>query len=242
VRGPTASELLAVWERCAARTPAERALELLPLASPEDGNGDLGALSVGERDARLLDLRERAFGPALAAAARCGRCEELVEFSVRAEELRLNGSQPQAPLSCSADGYELRFRVPTAGDVAVASREPNAGRARRQLLERCVLEARRDGVDVQVDALPAPVTDALAARMAAADPRADVELALACPACGHEWTAAFDAAAFLWSELDAWTRRTLHDVHTLATAYGWTEAEVLALGRRRHVYLELVGG
>jgi hypothetical protein len=78
--------------------------------------------------------------------------------------------------------------------------------------------------------------------MAAADPRADVELALACPACAHEWTAAFDAAAFLWSELDAWTRRTLHDVHTLATAYGWTEAEVLALGRRRHVYLELVGG
>jgi hypothetical protein len=32
------------------------------------------------------------------------------------------------------------------------------------------------------------------------------------------------------------------DVHALASTYGWTEAEVLALGLRRELYLELVSG
>ncbi|HEX2516118.1 MAG TPA: phage baseplate protein, partial [Chloroflexota bacterium] len=37
-------------------------------------------------------------------------------------------------------------------------------------------------------------------------------------------------------------RRLLREVHTLARAYGWREAEILALpGRRRQTYLDLVG-
>lgn len=242
MRAPTAFELLAVWERCAARTPAERAVELLALARPDAPGGELAALTVGERDGLLLGLRERAFGARLAAGGRCGECGEAVEFSLDASSLRVDGAAPLAELSLSVDAYELRFRLPTGADLAAVSRAPNAEVARSRLLDRCVLEARREGAEVAVGTLPRAVTEALAERMAAADPRADVELALACPACGHEWAAAFDPAAFLWSELDAWTRRTLHDVHTLASAYGWTESEVLALGPRRHVYLELVGG
>ena len=42
--------------------------------------------------------------------------------------------------------------------------------------------------------------------------------------------------------LDAWARATLLDVHLLATAYGWSEPEVLALSAlRRRYYLELSG-
>ena len=79
--------------------------------------------------------------------------------------------------------------------------------------------------------------------MAAADPQADVELALSCPACGHAWPAAFDIASFLWTEVDAWARVLLHEIHALASAYGWREADILALSpRRRRAYLELIGG
>jgi hypothetical protein len=77
--------------------------------------------------------------------------------------------------------------------------------------------------------------------MEASDPVARIELALTCPSCDQVWSSLFDIASFLWTEVDAWARRTLRDVHTLARAYGWRESEVLALGpRRRQAYLELV--
>ena len=40
--------------------------------------------------------------------------------------------------------------------------------------------------------------------------------------------------------MHAWARRTLRDVHVLARAYGWREADVLALSpTRRQIYVEL---
>ena len=78
--------------------------------------------------------------------------------------------------------------------------------------------------------------------MAKLDPLATVELEFLCPGCGAVCPAAFDIASFLWAEVDTAARSAVEDVHTLASAYGWSEEEVLALspGRRR-LYLEFVG-
>jgi hypothetical protein len=47
--------------------------------------------------------------------------------------------------------------------------------------------------------------------------------------------------SFFWNEIEAWACRVLHDVHTLAGAYGWSEREVLRLSpTRRQMYLEMV--
>jgi hypothetical protein len=79
--------------------------------------------------------------------------------------------------------------------------------------------------------------------LAEADPQADIELALACPACGQVSRHEFDVLAFFWSELQAWARNLLLEVHALAQAYGWTEPQVLALSpRRRRLYLEILRG
>jgi hypothetical protein len=79
--------------------------------------------------------------------------------------------------------------------------------------------------------------------MVQADPQADVQLALTCPACGHQWEATFDIASFFWSEIDSWAHRILREVHTLASAYGWREADILAMSpQRRQLYLEMVSG
>ena len=81
----------------------------------------------------------------------------------------------------------------------------------------------------------------LESRMAQADPQANIQLALGCPACGHSWLALFDIVGFFWREIDTWARRVLRDIHTLALAYGWSEAEILALSPwRRQFYLEMV--
>jgi hypothetical protein len=241
VRAPTPSELLTTWERGAKRTPAERGVELLALASPGTQADELAALPVGERDRRLLDLRAVLFGRELDGLDTCPECEEPVSFSVRVEALRSEPAPAAGGLSLEADGFELRFRLPTAADLSAISREPDSAVARTRLLEFCVLGATRGGADVTVEGLPEAVTEALASSMAEADPQGDVELALDCPACGHSWRACFDVASFLWAEVDAWSRRTLDDVHVLASAYGWSEREILALGPRRQHYLERVG-
>jgi len=104
-----------------------------------------------------------------------------------------------------------------------------------------VTSAERDGEPIAAAALPDTVLADVAAALNDADPLADVELPVRCEACGASWTSTFDIASYLWQELDAWARRLLGEVHTLARAYGWPEAHILALTeRRRRHYLELV--
>ncbi|WP_255954114.1 hypothetical protein [Streptomyces odontomachi] len=119
-----------------------------------------------------------------------------------------------------------------------------AEEARFALLRRCVVTVRQDGVprDVgtAVRALPDRVRQALSEAAATADPGADVTFGVNCPACGEATRAELDIATYLWTELDAWARDLLLDVHLLASAYGWTEPEILALSPlRRRYYLEL---
>jgi hypothetical protein len=84
--------------------------------------------------------------------------------------------------------------------------------------------------------------DEIVGHMAQADPQADVQLALCCPRCSHEWQEVFDIVSFFWSEISAWTARILREVHTLACAYGWREADILAMSPgRRQCYLEMLG-
>lgn len=82
---------------------------------------------------------------------------------------------------------------------------------------------------------------AVEARMAELDPQGDIELDLACDACGHAWQTAFDVCAFFWEEIEARAKRLLQEVRLLASAYGWTERDVLALSdSRRAAYLKMV--
>jgi hypothetical protein len=91
--------------------------------------------------------------------------------------------------------------------------------------------------------LPAEVVQEISSRMSQADPQAEIDLTLECPGCSHRWSEPFDIASFLWTELSTWASRTLFDVHQLAAAYGWSEAESLSLSpRRRGFYLEMIAG
>ena len=144
--------------------------------------------------------------------------------------------------SLDAAGYEVRFRLPNSLDLLAVARYQDPGVARQLLLERCLLSVRRNGDDADLAQLPAEVVEATVKRMAQADPQADVQLDLICPACDHRWQAALDIVSFFWRELDTWALRILRDVHVLASAYGWREADILALSPwRRQVYLEMVG-
>jgi hypothetical protein len=51
----------------------------------------------------------------------------------------------------------------------------------------------------------------------------------------------FDIASFFWTEIAAEAKRLLGEVHILASAYGWREADILSLNPlRRRFYLEAI--
>ncbi len=237
----TPAALLAAWEQGATQPPLRRALTLLAAARPERSPDDLARASVGERDAMLLRLREELFGDALEATAECPKCGEPLELAFGTDDVRVPPPAPGHDLRLEAFGYEVRFRPPNSADLlALAGSEPE--RAREALLLRCVVAASRAGGPAAPDELPEDVLAAVSNRMAEADPQADVSVALTCPSCSHAWSMLFDILSYLWSEVDDWAERLLLEVHQLASAYGWSESDILALGaRRRRIYLELVG-
>jgi hypothetical protein len=241
MRPLSAHDLLGVWETGEDLHPLDRALLLLAAAYPELAWDELAALSVGQRDARLLTLRESTFGQRLNGLVECPWCTQSLEFDVEVADLR--AAQPDSgeeEWELVADGLKLRFRLPDSRDLAavVGSQEPAA--ARNLLVRRCVIEASRDGTPVAVGELPAGVTTRLARRMAERDPQAEVLLDLRCQACGQAWQALFDIVSFFWAEVAAQAKRLLREAHTLARAYGWREADILSMSaRRRRFYLEM---
>jgi hypothetical protein len=247
MRPLSAPELLAAWERSLAEPPALRALVLLAAACPETPVEDLARESVGRRDARLLTLREWTFGPQLASLASCPVCGERLEMAFDVAEIRVPGAEegPCEPLSLAVAGCELTFRLPDSLDLAaLAGGCDGPEGVRRRLLARCLLGARGEGgAEVPLDELPAAAFQAVADRMALADPQGDVQLSLCCPACSYAWPAPFDIAAFFWTEVEAWSRLLLYEIHVLASAYCWPEADILALSPwRRRAYLGLIYG
>ncbi len=245
MRGLEARELLELHERGRGLAPARRALLLLERAEPEASAEGLATLPVGRRDARILELRERTLGAVIQTETACPACGERLELDLRSEELR--GMAPSADLAprvrVDRDGWEVLVRLPGTGDLLAVL---EAGGSEADLLARCLVEARLDGEPVDParlpGALPDPVREAAQTAMAEADPLADLQLALACPACEHAWSAPFDPAAFFWGEIEAWAPRLLREVHLLASAYGWSEADILAMDAwRRGQYLGLLG-
>jgi len=242
MRVPGAAELLDLWERGLSQPLLRQMLTLLSAAYPELSGDQLAALPIGRRDALLLELRERLFGPDLTAVVSCPRCGEQLESTFRVADIRLGGDDPaETARAIDVEGYRVTFRLPATSDLLSLPGTADGASPRRRLLDRCLIRVcATDGEEVDRDALPEHVVAAIGTQMSAADPQADVELDLSCPACAHAWRAMFDIASFFSKEIHAWAQRTLSEVRALARAYGWRELDTLALSpTRRQIYLEL---
>jgi hypothetical protein len=255
----TAAHLLTIWERGIDANAVQRALLLLSAVDPDAPPESLAELSIGQRDMRLLRLRERLFGGRLNGVAACPTCGQTLDldFSVGdllPDEARLSEESGLPPggvwtasgrsldqFQIEVEGCAVVFRLPNSLDLAALTALPDMQQAHELLLRRCVLSVLHDGIEMDAGALSETAQGAVAQAMAEADPGADIQLEVGCPNCGTRWLTTFDIAGFLWRELHAWALRTLRDVHMLASAYGWSEAEILALSaRRRQWYIDMV--
>jgi len=236
----SSEQILAVWETGREQHELDRALTLLAAGSPELSREELGALSIGERDARLLRLRALVLGPRAEGFAECPACAARLEFPVDTAAFALPRNQTAETHEIETEGARIRFRLPTSVDLAEVVATPDPAHGLRRLVERCVIEVRGDVANHSGE-LTSEIVEALSRAMLRVDPRAEITLALECPACGQRWQTLFDVAAFFWNELAAQARRLLREIDVIARAYGWSEREILNLSaRRRQSYLELV--
>lgn len=228
----TAAHWLQTWEQSQSLpVPLRPCAWLAPLL--DGGEAAAQALPLGQRDSHLLSLHEALFGRNLQAVVHCPACAQMLELALDCSELRAE-APVDAQLQVNWQGGQVHFRLPDSRDLAFAARGGDLTRAREELLCRCL------GRD-QTTELPPALLEQLACAMAEADPQSVTELALDCPACGEQWRELFDIGSYLDERFAQWAERLFDQVHLLAQAYGWSEAQVLALSpARRARYLARV--
>ncbi len=239
MRTPTPGQLLDAWDTAVPLRCVDRC-EVLLAAARDDEEPDRSEDTVGERDRRLVELRQRLFGRTIHAVESCTACGLAHDLELSTATL-LATPRAREPEVVRAGDVTVTCRPLRPDDVAAAGAAATTlQQARTLLLSRAVVSVHRDGQPLTVGELPEEAVEAVAAALAEADPLAGVNLPLTCEDCGHAWTATLDIADYLWREVDSWATRTLREVAVLARAYGWTERDVLALPpQRRRRYLEL---
>lgn len=132
------------------------------------------------------------------------------------------------------DGRTVNVSVPTGADqmawLAAGSSEPG------EIAARLVDQESADAAELSPEALAA-IEEALEE----ADPLTTLSIETACPECGAAVSAPLDLERCCLGMLAAEQPRLIDDVHTLAMAYHWSEAQILAIPpERRRQYLERI--
>jgi len=210
---------------------------LAACAAPADA-GHWWQRPVGERISALLALlRDREGTGTVASTIRCEApgCGARLEIDLPLAPLAV--APPPSPTIAVArdEGDPLELRRPTGDDLR-AWRTLRPG-SREQAVMAMLACLSVSGEPRAEDAAPA------AEALAEADPLVAFTVVCACPTCGHEAEYEIDLEGLALQRLAAHQRALLRDVHTLASRYGWSEAQILALtpGRRAR-YRELIEG
>lgn len=183
---------------------------------------------LGRRNRALAELHASAFGAQLRGWTRCEECSTQLEFQLDLDALLRTEAEADEWITVG----NHQFRLPTSRDLAAIASEPSDGVKR--LIDRCAGEnVCGEWTDAEIEEIEQ--------RFSAADPLAEILLHFDCPDCGAVFDETLELTSFLWAEFDSRAKRMLHEVHVLARAYGWSEAEILSLSpARRRLYVEMV--
>ena len=191
---------------------------------------------VGARIAALLSLLRASDGhESRTVTLRCPGCDETFEIELSHQAIAALQPAP-ADVKVPRDGAApLTLRLPTGDDLRAWRTQEAAPRDEtfQSMLARLC-----------VGAVPQPGDERAAAEaLALADPLVSFTVECACPTCGAQASPEVDLEGLALRHLAARQRSLLHEVHVLASRYGWTEAEILAIApARRAKYLDLIEG
>ncbi len=181
-------------------------------------------LTAGERDRLLGRLWQEIFGDEVQSTVRCRACEERFDVDFLLSDLLGSvfsddqfAPNDQAPrvvqvLGCTA-------RLPRGKEeLAIAGMDKRS--AAKYLSERCIVDGECEDPVVFVEAL------------GELEPVVNLKLAAKCPECGEEQSIGFDLQQYVMTALVEQREHVLIELHSLASAYGWSSAEILDLSRR----------
>lgn len=194
--------------------------------------GALLRLVALTEETRTLDVALRCVQPD------CGERFEaelpIDELLARAPDERASRDGRGEPLRIDLpDGRHATLRLPTGEDLRDWRTRPHANPAD-------AVAAVIDTLRIDGDLQPGDAT-ALAEAIAAHDPLVAFSVAGTCPACGAEDELPVDLEGLALQKLARRQQGLLLDVHQLASHYGWTEEQALAVPpRRRARYLALI--
>lgn len=243
MRQLSSAELLDIWDSGRYASPCRRSLLLLSAVCPEESEL-LAHLPLGSLTKRLLRLRAALFGPALTCLANCRSCSGTIETTFGVEELlsceRSATSEPGVLHSLTYEDCILEFRLPTAKDLITL--EAGKTLAPLALADRLISKSVHNGESISIQELTPGAIEAIEVQITELDPLAHIELTLSCPDCGNNWHETLHVIDFLWLEIGNLAKRLFVEIARLASAFGWSEREILALTpERRRSYLELLG-
>jgi hypothetical protein len=238
-----AAELLDIWDAGRIASPSRRSLLLLSASLPEEREV-LANMPLGGLNARLLRLRAQLFGSTLNCLASCPECNALIETEFGIDGLLSHAAEPiseeNSIYSLTHDDCTIAFRLPTASDLLAIVDKPGT-KAAGELVEHLIDKSVRNGESVSLRELPGEALEALERQITELDPLAHIELNLTCPDCRSDWLEVLHVIDFLWLEIGNLAKRILFEVARLASAFGWSERDILALTpERRRSYLALL--
>ena len=235
--------LLELWDKCAAMALPQRARTILAASYPAVRAKELDAMAIGTWNSAILRFRAAQFGTELQVFDRCPHCQGNVEFAIQTGEILPATDPLPAERGVSAGDWSVRFRLLTGGDwlQSFNSEGAEAIEAGKRLLGRAILQVRRGPNEAAAEEMPDAAWEALAEALVQADSASEIVFHLHCPSCGERWESPLEPADFVWREINAACRRLLRQIHVLASAYGWSESEILRLSHeRRASYLHLI--
>lgn len=229
--------LLTAWEQAGSVPEAARGAVLVCHGGLAGDLESVLDLPVGEVGVLAGQLYAQEFGEVVEALLPCAGCAELLD--VRLPLALLGSAVPERDCPVfTPRGERLTVRALTTRDLLAVGGAADPAAA---LLARCVCDSSGRPVDAsELTADVAVRVDAVAERLAGA---AAAVVRTTCPGCGADPVVPVDVGALLWDRVASAAAALVAEVATLAAAFGWREADVLALSAvRRDMYLRLVRG
>lgn len=238
-------ELLELWDTTSGKSMLEKSLRLLSKVYSTDNIDQVARLSIGERDARLLEVRECLFGKTLRNKAYCQKCSETIEWESDSSTLHLQDFREnlcRKKLELVQDDYYIKFRLLNSADLSnLTSIDYLTEDSYKKAISKCILSATKDNQEYDIKNLPESVWEALNDRMSEEDPQADIRMQFVCPNCNHSWEMNFDIGSYLWSEINVWAKKILEEVYLLAGFFRWSEKDILNMSsNRRRLYIDMI--
>jgi hypothetical protein len=222
-----------------------RLLQTVTVCSSGDVRDDFfWDLPQGKRVQALLAVAAMGADPVLRLRLECQaeNCRKPMEAELSMGDLvdYQRAFDRDGPLQVKVGDRTLSLRLPTGRDQKQWALDATDGEPTfAHMLRELTIDADRVLLPAEI---PADWVTAVEGSLSASDPLIDFTLRTQCPECGSAGEHEVDLLAVVLHRMRRAQRELLQTVHRLASAYHWSEAEILAMpAARRRRYLSLIG-